>query len=233
LKLKDAKERYFKQLSDKLSEASIKSYRQRLEPLFLFFNRLDIGNVGQIDDALIIKFGKQLKIKTKKPRTLFMQLDQARKFLKWLYDEQWHLFDLSGQIVLPKWERTKTKKLKPDKTATANMVDLVTGNEPYLSRDRLIAALYCDEQLKTDAILILTVIDIDLVNKDLRLCKSQRFVQLKIKTWDLLKAYLKKRQQLKPKTDLLLLNSVGLPLPKKQVTSLLHRLWRYQKLKQT
>lgn len=84
-----------------------------------------------------------------------------------------------------------------------------TVSGEHKERDGLIVLLYGLERLTRKDILALTVIDVDLERRELRLQRRRRFQGIKKETEQALKRYLQKRREYRPKTDYMVVGKDG------------------------
>ena len=101
--------------------------------------------------------------------------------------------------------RLKTSTLKPEDRA----------------RNEAICLLYFVENIKTKTLPLLSVLDFDLFEGELRLSSKARFQKLNKKTIESIKAHLKKRSESPAKTDFLFVDKQGEQISEKTIRSIL------------
>ena len=221
MEIKELKEKYLDSVQG--SEKTKHLYGRRLSSFFIFLAGITGGTtakkveaVSELTAELTTEYQEQLKVST---NTKYLYLEQTKKFLKFLCQENYSFIDLSKTIQLPKWER-KEKENLPIKKAT-KLIEGIKEPEPYASRNKAILALNLVEILKSVDIFKLTVLDLDLPNKELRIKRKKQFIKLKIETISYLKKYLRQRNKLKPKQDYLFLKQGGKQLSRQMLAKIL------------
>lgn len=214
MELKELKDKYLSSLE--VSEKTKKSYSQRLENIFIFLTAKKVEAVSELTTELVQEYQKQLKVGT---NTRYVYLEQIKKFLDFLYQESYSFINLSEMIYLPRWERREKKEL-PTKKAVQT-IEKVSEPEPYGSRNKAILALHLLEGLKSADISDMTIIDLDIINKELRLKRKKLFVRLRLETIQYIKKYLRQRNKLNPKQEYLFLAQGGKQLSRQILAKVL------------
>ena len=195
------------------------TYSGRLAALFSFFNCHKICQINQLTAEVLGAYQEQLKEKELSANSQYVYLEQAKKFLGYLYQNNYCFIDLSEAICLPKWQRSKKQALST--AQIEKRLKAVNEPEPFGARARAILALKLYETLCSGEISELTLLDLDLPRSELRLKRRKQLQQLKEKTVIYLKQYLKVRQYFKPKTDYLFLQKNGTPINQQSITVIL------------
>ena len=189
------------------SKDTVGKYQERLRYFRRYCEEHKLTLPGDLSEAFPDSYSRYLAAEGLSSNTRHTYLDVVKRFLRFLQEESYLFLNLAPGIALPQWER------KPKKTYSAKQVEKMLGrlDEPDIiyTRNKLIAALALGEQLRLKDIYALSVIDVDMGGQELRITSQKRFLKLKALSMKLLKAYLKKRHQLRPKTDWLLVNKFG------------------------
>ena len=194
----------------------MKSYRERMRLFSKFLKAEGIGQAHEITVQTIEKYHQFLENKLLSVNSQYVYLSELKRFLYFLFNRDYLLFDLSDGIVLPKWERKR--KLIYAKAEIKAIIGKISEQEPVRTRNRAIVALLLYEQMKTGDISNLSVMDINLEAGEIRINRQKRFVPICGETAGYLRKYLKIRCIFKAKVDYLFVKKGGTRLDQQSIT---------------
>jgi site-specific recombinase XerD len=180
-------------------------YQGRLACFEEYLTAKDISLPAELSQKVLVNYQKHLKTKKLSVNTQYVYLESAKKFLLFLYEESYLFLNLGQALSLPKWERRQKIKIS---IKEAELMLSATKTE-CSEQDKAILSLYLIEDLSLADISRISVLDLDIFRMELRLRTKQKFILLQKESTRYLKTYLRKRTELKAKTDYLFVNKYG------------------------
>ena len=203
-------EKYLEEQGKTRKTKTVQAYRGRLKSFGEYIGAQG-DNLSCLTAVSVMVYTKRLKKQKLAVNARYVYLAEAKKFLSWLYTQNYSLVDLSTAIELPRWERKTTEIL-----AGQQIQELLLRikSDPIMQdtikrRNRAVLALYLIENLKTYTISNITTIDLNFTTGELRLVTAKRFQKLDKETLVLLKEYLPCRNCFKPRHDYLFVGLGG------------------------
>jgi site-specific recombinase XerD len=189
---------FLDELSKNRSKYTILSYEERIKKFTDYLKNKNIQSLNQIDSQLIDNYiAKELKRLSINSNHVYLAV--LKWFLGFLYKKNYVFVNLAPKIILPKWKRTPKKIYSPYKIQ--KIITKITEPKHYVTRNRAIVALHLCEDLSAQEIKNMSMLDLDITEKELRLKSRQKMITLKKETLKYIKDYLIKRPQSKPKSD--------------------------------
>lgn len=199
-----------------MKENVVKDYARRLNVFLSYLAAKKINTATDLSVKILQTYSKYLKAKKISVNSQYVYLSAAKHFVFFLFNRDYLFFNLGEDIVLPKWERRQKPEYKKDQVK--RMINRIAEQEPVKSRNQAIVALGLYEKFKTGDIAGLSVLDINLEAKEIRLVRQKRFIKIENETAILIKKYLHMRSTFKAKVDYLFVKKGGERLDQQSVS---------------
>ena len=203
------------------------TYKGRLSYFNKYRKQVGVNYTAELDQSFFNRYQEYLATNGLAQNTVYCYIAGVKHFLKYLYKNNYLLVDLDKDIKLPKWERDTKRKLSP--TEKQQIITTVPDQDSLTNRNQAILALYLYENLSTGLIANLTLLDLDILTKELRLKTRKKFQKLQPETLKWLKRYLVVRNNFKPKTDYLFIKQGGKRLEGASIGIILRHAYKVQK----
>jgi len=195
---------------------TIENFRERLSLFIRWLNAQNIDQAHELSEALIKDYQAYLISRELSNNSRYVYLSELKRFLDFLFNRDYLFIRLGQGIALPSWERKKKPTLSKAEIKTA--IERISDQEPVKTRNQVILALGLYEDIKTGDIANLSVIDINLEEKEIRLTNQKRFKKIQTETSVLLKKYLRTRISFKPRVDYLFVKRGGERLDQQSIS---------------
>lgn len=211
--LKELITRYLDSLRDTRKAYSMTHYRKRLDIFEKYLEEKNVLFPSDLTMSICKGYGDWLQGRKLSSNTRYLYLDSVIKYVKWLYVENFLFLNAAEGLSLPGWEKKIPVKLS--EKAVRERIETPSNSmtlPEIAKRNQAILALVFNEHLTVQEIKVLSVLDIDLMSGRLRRVRRRKFESMSVLSQTYLKAYLKERPRLNPRTEHLFTGQNGQPM---------------------